>query len=135
MRAMASETSPEPVDYDPRWNAQYMGERDRLRIATGIATLKFAHIGPTAVAGMRARPVVELLVGAPADTWAALPELRAKLVSLGYEDLGDGGTPGRVLLRRRALRAFDLLLVEYEGPLWRDQLRERDALRAANAAT
>jgi len=132
---MASETSPEPVEYDPRWNAQYLGERDRLRTATGIATLKFAHVGPTAVPGMRARPVVEILVGAPPETWAALPDLRAKLVSLGYEDLGDRGTPGRVQLRRRTLRAFDLMLVEYEGPLWREQLHQRDTLRAANAAT
>ena len=135
MRAMASEQPPDLVDYDPRWNAQYLGERDRLRIATGIATLKFAHIGPTAVPGMRARPVVELLVGAPAETWAALPDLRAKLVTLGYEDRGDGGTPGRVLFQRRTLRAFDLMVVEYEGPVWQEQLRQRDALRATNAAT
>jgi GrpB-like predicted nucleotidyltransferase (UPF0157 family) len=135
MRAMSSEQTTDLVDYDPRWNAQYLGERDRLRVATGIATLKFAHIGPTAVPGLRAHPVVQLMIGAPAETWATLPELRAKLVSLGYEDLGDGGTAGQVLFRRRTLRAFDLMLVEYEGPLWREQLRQRDALRAANAAT
>ena len=135
MRGMATDPPIEPVDHDPRWNAQYLGERDRLRMATGIATLKFAHIGPTAVPGLRARPIVDLMIGAPAETWAALPDLRAKLVSLGYEDLGDGGTPGRVLFRRRTLRTFDLMLVEYEGTLWHEQLRQRDALRAANAAT
>jgi GrpB-like predicted nucleotidyltransferase (UPF0157 family) len=136
MRPMASPESKAPndiVDYDPRWPGSYKGERDRLRIATGIATLKFEHIGPTAVPGLRARPIVELLVGAPAETWAALPDLRAKLVSLGYEDLGDGGTPGQVKLRRRTLRAFDLTLVEYQGALWNEQLRQRDALRAAHA--
>jgi GrpB-like predicted nucleotidyltransferase (UPF0157 family) len=128
---MATDATNEPIEYDPRWVASYKGERDRLRIATGIATLKFEHIGPTAVPGTRAQPVVELLIGAPAETWAALPDLRAKLVSLGYEDLGDAGTAGQVKFRRRALRSFDLTLVEYEGALWREQLRQRDALRAA----
>jgi GrpB-like predicted nucleotidyltransferase (UPF0157 family) len=137
MRPMVPPDSKETndvVDYDPRWPGSYKGERDRLRIATGIATLKFEHIGPTAVPGLRARPIVELLVGAPAETWAALPDLRAKLVSLGYEDLGDGGTAGQIKLRRRALRSFDLTLVEYQGALWAEQLRQRDALRAEHAA-
>ena len=132
---MTTDATDQPIDYDPRWVASFKGERDRLRIATGIATLKFEHIGPTAIPGGRARPIVDLLIGAPAETWAALPDLRAKLVSLGYEDLGDGGTAGQVKFRRRALRSFDLTLVEYEGALWQEQLRQRDAQRAARAAT
>jgi GrpB-like predicted nucleotidyltransferase (UPF0157 family) len=132
---MATDSPEAPIDYDPRWPASYLGERDRLRIATGIATLKFEHIGPTSVPGLRARPVVDLLVGAPAETWATLPELRAKLVSLGYEDLGDGGTAGQVKFRRRTLRAFDLTLVEYQGRLWNELLRQRDALRATHPAS
>ena len=53
------------------------------------------------------------------------------MVALGYEDLGDAGVPGRVYFRKRtALRAFNLALVEEDGPLWRDNLAVRDYLRA-----
>jgi hypothetical protein len=40
-----------------------------------------------------------------------------------------------VKLRRRTIRAFDLTLVEYQGALWNEQLRQRDALRAEHAAS
>ena len=52
-------------------------------------------------------------------------------MALGYEDLGDAGVPGGISFRKRtALRAFNLTLVEEDGPLWRDNLALRDYLRA-----
>jgi GrpB-like predicted nucleotidyltransferase (UPF0157 family) len=124
----------EPVeitDYDPQYEGRYRAERDRLRIATGLATLKFAHIGSTAVPGLAGKPIVDLMLGAPPATWAALDELRARLVTLGYEDLGEAGVPGRIYLRLRTkLRAFNLALVEEGGTHWNQNLALRDYLRA-----
>lgn len=127
---MSQDEPVEITDYNPQYEGRYRAERDRLRIATGIATLKFEHIGSTAVPGLAGRPIVDLMLGAPPATWAALEELRARLVALGYEDLGDGGVPGRVNFRRRTkLRAFDLVLVEEGGAHWRENVAVRDYLR------
>jgi GrpB-like predicted nucleotidyltransferase (UPF0157 family) len=124
----------EPVeitDHDPHYEGRYRAERDRLRIGLATASLKFEHIGSTAVPGLAGRPVVDLMLGAPPASWAALEELRARVVALGYEDLGEAGAPGRICFRRRTkLRAFDLVLVEEGGAQWRDNLALRNYLRA-----
>ena len=67
------------------------------------------------------------MLGASPTVWAALEELRPRVLALGYEDLGEAGVPGRIYFRKRtALRAFNLALVEHDGPLWRDNLAVRD---------
>jgi GrpB-like predicted nucleotidyltransferase (UPF0157 family) len=131
MRAVNPDEPVEIVAADPHHEGRYRGERDRLRIGLATASLKFEHIGSTAVPGLAGRPIVDLLLGAPPASWAALDELRARVVALGYEDLGDAGVPGRICFRKRtALRAFDLTLVEEGGALWRDGLALRDYFRA-----
>jgi GrpB-like predicted nucleotidyltransferase (UPF0157 family) len=119
----------EIVDYDPHWPAQFAGERDRVRIGLGLFHLRYEHVGDTAVPGRRSKPVVDLLLGAPPAAWAALPDVRARLVALGYEDLGEPA-PGRFAFRRRTLRAFALALVELDGAEWKAALAERERLRA-----
>jgi GrpB-like predicted nucleotidyltransferase (UPF0157 family) len=121
----------EITDYNPHYEGRYRAERDRVRLGLATASLKFEHIGSTAVPGLAGRAIVDLMLGASPTVWAALEELRPRVVALGYEDLGEAGVPGRISFRKRtALRAFDLALVEHDGPLWRDNLAMRDYLRA-----
>jgi GrpB-like predicted nucleotidyltransferase (UPF0157 family) len=123
----------EPVeitDYNPHYEGRYRAERDRLRLGLATASLKFEHIGSTAVPGLAGKPIVDLMLGAAPAVWAGLEELRGRIVALGYEDLGEAGIPGRICFRKRTkLRAFNVTLVEYQGALWRDNLALRDYLR------
>lgn len=121
----------EIADFDPRRARAYRGERDRLRLALATASLKFEPIGSTAVPGLAGQPVVDLMLGAAPAVWAAREELRPRLVAAGYQDLGEAGIVGRLYFTRRtALRAFDVHLVEFEGPQWKANLAFRDYLRA-----
>lgn len=121
----------EIVDYDPRRARAYRGERDRVRLALALASLKFEHIGSTAVPGLAGKPIVDIMAGAAPAVWAARDELRPRIVALGYEDLGEAGVPGRLYFTRRtALRAFNLSLVEFDGRHWKANLAFRDYLRA-----
>ncbi|HEY5090685.1 MAG TPA: GrpB family protein [Polyangia bacterium] len=130
MPAVSLDEAVEFADHDPHRAGRFRGERDRLRLGLATATLKFEHIGSTAVPGLGGQPIVDLMLGAPPAAWATLPELRARVVALGYEDLGEADVPGRIHFRHRALRAFNLALVELDGALWRDDLALRDYLRA-----
>ena len=131
MRAVNPDEPVEIVDYDPHYEGRYRAERDRVRLGLATASLKFEHIGSTAVPGLAGKPIVDLMLGASPTVWAALEELRPRVVALGYEDLGEAGVPGRIYFRKRtALRAFNLALVEEGGALWRDNLALRDYLRA-----
>jgi GrpB-like predicted nucleotidyltransferase (UPF0157 family) len=50
------------VDYDSSWPARYELERDRVRRALGVSALRVEHVGSTAVPGLAAKPIIDLLV-------------------------------------------------------------------------
>lgn len=69
-------------DYDPSWPQQY--ERHRERIANALCNpgARIEHIGSTAVPGLAAKPVIDILLeGVPHDD----PSVRTALEHAGYE--------------------------------------------------
>ena len=58
------------VDYDPEWPAEFARERQRLAAALDGVALGIEHYGSTAVPGMRAKPILDMLVGvSPLANW------------------------------------------------------------------
>jgi len=114
----------EPVtlsDFDPGWESLAAGEAARLQGALG-PDARIEHIGSTAVPGLLAKPVVDLLVG--------VADLAAPLRLPDYEACGEAGVPGRLYFRRRGPASFNAQVVVRGGPLWTDALLLRDYLRA-----
>lgn len=69
--------------HDPEWTAWYREEAGRLRTAwTGPIPWRIHHIGSTAVPGIWAKPIIDMLVEIPAAS--SLQELKAFFVSQGY---------------------------------------------------
>ncbi len=60
------------------------------------------HFGSTAVPGMMAKPVIDMLM--VVDMALVERDWKAKLKELQYEDAGDWGIPGRVLFRKGGTR-------------------------------
>ena len=50
------------VDYDPTWPAKFETHRRVIARALGTAALRIEHIGSTAVPGLGAKPIVDILV-------------------------------------------------------------------------
>ena len=71
------------ADYDPAWPDRFAAERERIRSALGPHALRIEHIGSTAVPGLAAKPIVDILVGV-ADPDAAAT-LDPALEAAGYE--------------------------------------------------
>ena len=71
------------VPYDPAWPGRFERERRRVRVALGDRAIRVEHIGSTAVPGLAAKPIVDLLVTVedPEDDAAVVPALE----SAGYE--------------------------------------------------
>lgn len=70
------------VDYDPGWAERFEREREHLAGALGPRALTIEHVGSTAVPGLAAKPIVDLLVT------VADPEdesLVAPIEAAGYE--------------------------------------------------
>ena len=121
--------------YDPAWPRRYAGERDRLRAALGPPVPDLEHIGSTAVPGLGAKPILDIMAGVPDLGIAA--EWIPSLASLGYRYLPDAerAIPDRrfFVRRRGGARIVHLHLVERPGPFWERHLRFRDLLRAQPA--
>jgi GrpB-like predicted nucleotidyltransferase (UPF0157 family) len=116
------------VEYDQRWPRLFDQEQWRIRRALGDVVVDVQHFGSTAIPGLAAKPIVDVLVG------IRIPELDegqiAALEGLGYQYLGEAGVPGRFALRKRHPTAFNLAVVKWGERLWRDNLALRDYLRA-----
>jgi GrpB-like predicted nucleotidyltransferase (UPF0157 family) len=117
------------VPYDPRWAELFAAEADRIRAALGAELpLALEHMGSTAVPGLAAKPIIDLLGGYPPGAQAE--RYVEPLVRAGYIHRGEQEIPGREFFRRGAPRSYHLHVAVQGGTFWRTHLAFRDALRA-----
>jgi GrpB-like predicted nucleotidyltransferase (UPF0157 family) len=117
----------EVVPHDGRWAESYQAEAAAIRGALGDYVAGIEHFGSTAVPGLIAKPIVDILIGASpgGDPRGAIHGL----AGLGYEYLGeDGRRPGRYFWRRRGRTNFNVSAVPHRGALWNGNLAVRDFL-------
>ena len=117
---------------DPAWAGAFELERDRLLALVPGVFVEIAHIGSTAVPGLAAKPIIDILAGV-----ASLEDIDAlvdRLCERGYTTskafnatLGDR----RWLMRwKNGHRTHHLHIVAHGGVLWGERIGFRDALRA-----
>ena len=119
-------------EYDPRWQIEYGREAAILAELLGSSVL-IEHVGSTAVPNLAAKPLIDIAVGF--ENREALNEGRRRLREADYDDRGDFGDRGGVILAKGPEddRTHLLHLVEARDPQWRRYLDFRDALRSDTA--
>ncbi len=80
------------------WRPAFETESLLVREALGDAVHALHHIGSTAVPGLAAKPVIDMLLEVP--DLALLDARSEALLALGYEALGEYGLPGRRYFRK-----------------------------------
>ncbi len=53
------------VEYRPEWREMFEEEKQLLQAVLGEVSAKIEHIGSTAVNGLAAKPVINIMVGLP----------------------------------------------------------------------
>jgi len=86
------------VDHDPNWHRKFEAEAELVRTAFGPSAIAIHHIGSTAIPGIMAKPIIDMLV--EATTVAAADERIEFLEALGYEAKGEFGIRGRRYFRK-----------------------------------
>jgi GrpB-like predicted nucleotidyltransferase (UPF0157 family) len=119
------------VESDPLWAAIYREEQSRLQQAIGALVAGIQHFGSTSISGIKAKPILDILVGLP--RFADGPLLIEPLAALGYEYMGAEIVPDDHLFGLGDPRRHLLHAVEHDGYHWKRNLRFRDALRADRA--
>jgi GrpB-like predicted nucleotidyltransferase (UPF0157 family) len=117
------------ADYDPNWALKFEAERALLQECIGFwAVGGIHHVGSTSVAGLPAKPIIDILVGVESlDQSRPCLEKVAPLGYLYWPYLSD--VMHWFCKPDQARRTHHLHLVPAGSPRYEDELGFRDALR------
>lgn len=127
------------ADYDPAWQRVFDEERALIYSTCGRGPFTtIEHVGSTAVPGVAAKPIVDMMPGLRSLDDA--PPIIEMLQTIGYVYVPefeqpteiDEGMPFRRYLRkdRDGVRSFHMHMVEQDSDFWEKHLLFRDYLRA-----
>lgn len=122
------------VPHDPAWADAFASEAAALCAELGPGLTVLHHIGSTAVPGLCAKPIIDMLGVVPGFEGSGFQGFGPdRLARLGYEGLGPYGIKGRRYFRKSTaagVRTHHLHLYEPASRQIRRHLIFRDFLRA-----
>lgn len=129
-RAIREEVGLAP--YAEAWPAMFITERDRLAQLFPQQMLDIEHFGSTAIPGMPAKPIIDILAGV--ESMAVADTLFGPILASGYTTSREFNAmlPDRRWFMRFAdgKRTHHLHVVVLGGGQWEERLRFRDILRS-----
>jgi GrpB-like predicted nucleotidyltransferase (UPF0157 family) len=117
------------VPYDPSWPAAFEAEAARLTGILGDELVVIHHIGSTAVPGLAAKPVIDMM---PLVRDIERVDLyNAAMIEAGYQPWGEYGIPGRRFFTRGGdeHRTHNIHVFQVDGAEVARHLDLRDYLR------
>lgn len=88
----------EVILHDPKWQEAFEAESKHIVDALGKNVVVIHHIGSTAIPGIYAKPIIDLLV--EVKDIIEVDEQSSAMASLGYEVMGEFEIPGRRYFRK-----------------------------------
>jgi GrpB-like predicted nucleotidyltransferase (UPF0157 family) len=120
------------VDYNPQWPILYEQEKSLILGAIGHIIAAIEHVGSTAVPGLGAKPIIDIMIGLHRldDAVECIPRLQ----SLGYQYVPEfeASIPERRFFRKGPdeARSHHIHMVEQVSEFWKRHLQFRDYMRA-----
>jgi GrpB-like predicted nucleotidyltransferase (UPF0157 family) len=119
------------IPHQPEWKRRYEREVERLESIASDRLHEYEHIGSTAIEGLAAKPIIDLLavIDNINDACATLVPVLEKH---GYEYRPDGDVRGRLFFAKgpRTKRTHYLSLTEQNSDFYAEKLAFREHLRA-----
>jgi GrpB-like predicted nucleotidyltransferase (UPF0157 family) len=122
------------VPYNPTWPLVFGVERQRIKreLSRSELSLAIKHIGSTAVPGLAAKPVLDIMGGCQEQD--EMPAMIDALIGAGYIHRGPQGIPDREFFRLGDPRRIHFHLTLIGSSFWNDQVAFRNYLRAHDDA-
>ncbi|MFS0656441.1 GNAT family N-acetyltransferase [Bacillus sp. 179-C3.3 HS] len=119
----------EVVEYKTSWHDQFRQEHDVLKTVLGENWVSGHHIGSTSIAGMAAKPIIDILL--EVKQIKVIDQCNHLFEQLGYTALGENGITGRRFLTKGGLeRSHHIHVYEAGHHDIRRHLPFRDFLKA-----
>jgi len=114
--------------YDERWGARYAEEARLLRSIFGEELLEMHHIGSTSVAGLAAKPVIDIMP--VVKDIGRIDRFDEAMRAAGYTPKGENGIPGRRYFQKGGdERTHHVHVYGKDSPEIKRHLAFRDFLR------
>jgi GrpB-like predicted nucleotidyltransferase (UPF0157 family) len=120
----------EVVPYDPHWPARFQEEADELAAIFGEDVVEIHHIGSTAIPGIHAKPIIDVLV--EVQDIGGIDALNYAMIERGYLPKGEFGIHGRRFFIKGTEedRTHHIHMFQTGNPEFERHLAFRDYLRA-----
>ena len=133
---MWGRTVPEPItisEYNSDWPLMFARESERIRAALSKRLARIEHIGSTAVPGLDAKPIIDILTGISEMRWA--DECVSRLEMIGYTHFPFPQFPERRFLADGSIGSahHHVHMTRIGGDFWNEKALFRDWLRASRA--
>jgi 2-phospho-L-lactate guanylyltransferase len=117
------------VKHHEEWNEALNSEASSLRTIVGAALVDVQHVGSTAVAGLAAKPIIDIAVSV--RHLSDVDRFRGSLERAGYTYRANGSDESKTLFVKgpEERRTHHLHIVEHGGSAWNSFIAFRDALR------
>jgi GrpB-like predicted nucleotidyltransferase (UPF0157 family) len=121
--------------YNPDWKNQF--ETEKLLIIKTLSDLniKIEHIGSTSIEGLRAKPIIDIMIGL--ENFDSADNQIGKIEKLGYQYISkyEDIMPFRrfFIKKSKGHSTHHIHMVEYGSEFWMRHLRFRDHLRMSMA--
>lgn len=117
------------VDYTSQWRDAFLQTKQELINCTELEDWRIEHIGSTAIDGMRAKPIIDIVIGVD-DLNKVSKDFFKALAKAGFLRL-KVERPNEIILAKFtddtfAVKTHFIHLVEYEQALWKNLLFFRD---------
>jgi GrpB-like predicted nucleotidyltransferase (UPF0157 family)/predicted kinase len=116
------------VPYDPAWPLLFETEKENIGAVLGDRITEIHHIGSTAIPGLAAKPVIDILLVVP--KLDDVIECIGPLSDLGYAFIDYAQNTERRFFRKGVPRTHHVHIVAQGNAELHDHLAFRDALRA-----
>ena len=118
------------LPYDEQWKQDFLMIKDELTSALGQLAIRIEHIGSTSVAGLSAKPIIDIDV--VIKDYTVFEDVVSALGEIGYQHSGDLGIVGREAFNYEGkdhLRKHHLYVCPADSPELKRHIAFRDYLR------
>jgi len=119
------------ADYNPQWPVLYEEEKSRILGVIGHKVVAIEHVGSTAVPGLGAKPIIDIMVAVSrlADAEECIEPLQT--IGYEYEPPDKAGIPERRYFDKGppGARTHHIHMVEHTSDFWERHLLFRNFLR------
>lgn len=116
------------MSYTPEWATTGALVKRELQAVLGNRAIEIAHVGSTAIPGLKARPIIDIAVGV--RSFEHIPEFYGELAVLGYNHRGDTDSDSQIFLTAQKNRYNVYIHIVIHGKtLWNSYVVFCDCLK------